>query len=108
MYRDCAPRAGPRRNSKKIRLISGRDAHRCRSDTKKTAKGSLDHFRPLDDHVLDRDVRVGTAPSGLDLFDFVVYVLAFDDLPELALAPTLAILGALFYEAVVADVDAKQ
>src|SRR5258705_169301 len=39
-----------------MRLISGRDALRCRSEMKRTAKGPLDDFCPLVDYVLDRDV----------------------------------------------------
>src|SRR2546426_4044523 len=98
MYKDSAARAGPRRNSKKTRLISGRDAHRCRSEMKKTAKGSLDHFRPLDDHVLHGYVGVTAALSGLDLSDFVDHVPAFDDLAEHAVAPALGVLGRVVEE----------
>src|SRR5881396_887114 len=105
MYRDCAPRAGPRRNSKKTRLISGRDAHRCRSEMKRTGNGSLNHFHVLDDHILHGHVGVTSAFSGLDLFDFVDHVLAFGDLAEHAVAPTLGILGGVVEEAVVLDVD---
>src|SRR5258708_367744 len=101
------PRAGPRRNSKKTRLISGRDAHRCRSEMKKTAKGPLDHFRPLDDHVLDGHVGVTPAFSGLDLFDLVDHVLALDDLAEHAVAPTLGVRRRMIEKIVVLDADEK-
>src|SRR5438552_3469827 len=72
---------------------------------KKTAKGPLDDFRPLDDHVLDGHVGVSAALSSLDLFDFVDHVLAFDDLAEHAVAPTLGVRGRVVEEAVVLDVD---
>src|SRR6266480_5861747 len=74
---------------------------------KRTAIPLLRDLRLLDDDVLDRNVRVGTALSGLDLFDFVDHVLAFGDLAEHAVAPTLGILGAVVEEAVVLDVDEK-
>src|SRR5881296_3021302 len=105
MYRDSAVRAGPRRNSKKTRLISGRDALRCRSEMKKTAKGPLDDFRPLDDHVLDGYVGVTAAFSGLDLFDFVDHVPAFHDLAEHAVAPALGAGRRVIQEVIVLEVD---
>src|SRR3989441_6686896 len=105
MYKDSAARAGPRRNSKKTRLISGRDAHRCRSEMKKTAKGPLDDFCPLDDHVLQGLVGVTAAFSGLDTLYFVDHVLAFDYLAEHAVAPTLGGRGRVVEETVVLDVD---
>src|SRR5437762_14169123 len=72
---------------------------------KKTAKGPLDDFRPLDYHVLDGHVGVSAALSGLDLLDFVDNVPAFDDLAEHAVAPTLGVRGRVVEEAVVLDVD---
>src|SRR6266480_5627363 len=74
---------------------------------KRTAIPLLRDLRLLDDDVLDRNVRVGTALCGLDLFDFVDHVLAFGDLAEHAVAPTLGVLGAVVEEAVVLDVDEK-
>src|SRR6266705_1288247 len=105
MYRACAPRAGTRRNSKKTRLISGRDAHRCRSEMKRTGNGSLNHFHVLDDHVLYGHVGVTAAFSGLDPFDFVDDVPAFDDLAEHAVAPALGAGRRVIQEVVVLDVD---
>src|SRR5438552_6689487 len=105
MYRDSAVRAGPWRNSKKTRLISGRDALRCRSEMKKTAKGPLDDFRPLDDHVLDGHVGVTAAAAGLYPLDFVDDVLALDDLAEDAVAPALGAGRRVIEEVVVLDVD---
>src|SRR3989442_845292 len=102
---DSAPRAAPRRNSKKTRLISGRDALRCRSEMKKTAKGPLDDFCPLDDHVLHGHVGVTAAFSGLDTLYVVDHVLAFDYLAEHAVAPTLGVRGRVVEETVVLDVD---
>src|SRR5712691_4417459 len=90
-----------------MRLISGRDAHRCRSEMKKTAKGSLDHFRPLDDHVLDRNVRVGSTLACLDPLDIIDDIPALDDFPEHAVTPTLGVLGGVVEEVVVLDVDEK-
>src|SRR5713101_5458033 len=107
MYKNSAARAGPRRNSKKTRLISGRDALRCRSEMKKTAKGPLDYFSPLDDHILHGHVGVTSAFAGLDLLDFVDHVPAFDDLAEHAVAPTLRVRCRVIEKIVVLDVDEK-
>src|SRR5438445_13430417 len=74
---------------------------------KKTAKGPLDDFRPLDDHVLQGHVGVTAAFSGLDPLYFVDHVLAFDDFAEHAVAPTLGVLGRVVEEVVVLDVDEK-
>src|SRR5437879_1851743 len=74
---------------------------------KKTAKGPLDDFRPLDDHVLQGHVGVTAAFSGLDPLYFVDHLLAFDDFAEHAVAPTLGVLGCVVEEVVVLDVDEK-
>src|SRR5256885_10964500 len=74
---------------------------------KKTAKGPLDDFCPLDDHVLDGHVGVTAALSSLDLFDFIDHVLPFDDLAEYAVAPALGARRRVVEEAVVLDVDEK-
>src|SRR5256885_16659467 len=72
---------------------------------KKTAKGPLDDFRPLDDHVLDGHVRVAAAAAGLYPLDFVDDVLALDDLAEHAVAPALGAGRRVIEEVVVLDVD---
>src|SRR6266571_3473399 len=72
---------------------------------KKTAKGPLDDFCPLDDHVLQGHVGVTAAFSGLEPLYFVDHVLAFDDFAEHAVAPTLGVLGRVVEEVVVLDVD---
>src|SRR5260221_10025689 len=90
-----------------MRLISGRDALRCRSEMKRTAKGPLDDFCPLDDYVLDRNVGVSPAAAGLDPLYLVDDVLALHDLAEYAVAPTLGVRGRVVQEGVVLDVDEK-
>src|SRR5256885_5502331 len=72
---------------------------------KKTAKGPLDDFRPLDDHVLDGHVRMSSAAAGLYPLDFVDDVLALDDLAEHAVAPALGAGRRVIEEVVVLDVD---
>src|SRR5882672_1144360 len=74
---------------------------------KKTAKGPLDDFRPLDDHILDGHVGVARAFAGLDLFDLVDDVLALDDLAEHAVAPALGVRRRVIEKIVVLDADEK-
>ena len=71
---------------------------------KKTAKGPLDDFRPLDDHVLHGHVGVTAAFSGLGLLYSVDHVLAFDDFAEHAVPPALGAGRRVVEEVVVLDV----
>src|SRR5712692_2744025 len=74
---------------------------------KRTAIPLLGDLRLLDDHVLHRHVRVRSTLAGLDPFDLVDHVLAFDDLAEHAVAPTLCVRRSVIEKIVVLDADEK-
>src|SRR6267378_2364412 len=74
---------------------------------KRTAIPLLRDLRPLDDHVLDWHVGVTAAFPGLDPFYLVDHVLAFDDLAEHAVAPTLGVGRRVIEKIVVLDADEK-
>src|SRR5712692_4093527 len=74
---------------------------------KRTAIPLLRDLRLLDDDVLDRNVAMGAALAGAHPLDFVDHVLAFDDLAEHAVAPTLCVWCRVIEKIVVLDIDEK-
>src|SRR5262245_56186719 len=76
---------------------------------KKTAmaarKTALDHLGLLDEHVFQGHVRMEPALARLDLLDLVDDVLAFHDLAEDAVPPTVRARCGVVEEAVVGDID---
>src|SRR6266849_3708125 len=74
---------------------------------KRTAIPLLRDLRLLDDDVLDRNVTMGAALAGAHPLDFVDHVLAFDDLAEHAVAPTLCVWCRVIEKIVVLDIDEK-
>src|SRR5690348_107156 len=123
IYSDSAARAGPRRKSRNRPLISGLEAHRCRSEMRRTAMaprssdvggGSdtdpprsrfLDHFGPLDDYVFNGHVRVKSALACLDPFYPVHDILAMRDLAEDAVPPGIRARRSVVEKTIVLHVD---